>query len=166
MPLKQIRLIFSIVGLLVFASAGIALGSLLGQFPSVPESIHLYAMIFAGVISAGIGWFLTPHLVIGPFNRLRKAVQQVPASVILTATIGLFIGLALGAIAAYPVSSVAGTLGAVSAIYHRRRFRVCWTRDCDCSTGSSSGLSRPVLSQGDSRAFGRGESRNLDSHPA
>ena len=68
-------------------------------------------MIFAGVISAGIGWFLTPHLVIGPFNRLRKAVQQVPASVILTATIGLFIGLALGAIAAYPVSLLPEPLG-------------------------------------------------------
>lgn len=108
---KQIKLIFRIVGLVIFTSAGIALSAQLGQFPAVPDSIHLYAMVFSGIAGAVLGWFLTPRLTLRPFNRLRKAVQQVPASVIFAATLGLFIGLALGAIAAYPVSLLPQPLG-------------------------------------------------------
>ncbi len=111
MQTKQLQLIFRVVGLLVFGSAGLALGSLLGQFPAIPESVHLYAMIIAGVGGAVFGWFFTPGLIIGPFNRLRRAVQQVAASVIVIATLGLFVGLALGAIAAYPVSLLPQPLG-------------------------------------------------------
>ncbi|MCU0521111.1 MAG: PIN domain-containing protein [Anaerolineae bacterium] len=108
---KQARLILRIVGLLVFGSSGIALSSLLGQFPAIPDSIHLSVMIFAGLLGAVLGWFLTPGLLLGPSARLRRVVQQVPAAVILSATVGLFVGLALGAIAAYPVSLLPRPLG-------------------------------------------------------
>ncbi len=111
MQSEQSGLVFRILGLLVFGSAGIALGSLLGQFPAIPDSVRLYVMIFAGVLGAGLGWFLTPRLVLRPFNRLRRVVQHVPAPVILSATIGIFVGLALGAIAAYPVSLLPRPLG-------------------------------------------------------
>ena len=108
---RQARLIFRIVGLLVFGSSGIALSSLLGQFPAIPDSVHLSVMIFAGLLGAILGWFLTPGLLLGPSARLRRVVQQVPAAVIFSATIGLFVGLALGAIAAYPVSLLPRPLG-------------------------------------------------------
>jgi uncharacterized protein YacL len=111
MQARQIKLAFRIVGLLVFLSAAIAVSSQLEQFPAVPESIHLYVMIVSGIIGAAIGWIFTPRLVIKPFNRLRRAVQQVPAYVIAAATFGLFVGLALGAIAAYPISLLPHPLG-------------------------------------------------------
>jgi uncharacterized protein YacL len=111
MQTRQIKLIFRVVGLLVFLSAAIAVSSQLEQFPAIPESIHLYVMIISGVIGAVAGWIFTPRLVIRPFNRLRRVVQQVPAYVIAAATVGLFVGLALGAIAAYPVSLLPHPLG-------------------------------------------------------
>jgi uncharacterized protein YacL len=46
-----------------------------------------------------------------PFNRLRRIIQQVPASTIFSATLGLFVGLAFGAISAYPVSLLPPPLG-------------------------------------------------------
>ena len=111
MHMKQVRLVFRVVGLLIFGSAGIALSSFFGQFPFISESFHLYVMVVAGVVGAIFGWFFTPRLIIGPFNRLRRAIQQVAASVLVIATLGLFVGLALGAIAAYPVSLLPQPLG-------------------------------------------------------
>ncbi|TFG69290.1 MAG: PIN domain-containing protein, partial [Anaerolineales bacterium] len=58
-----------------------------------------------------LGFIFTPSLVLKPANRLRHAIQQVSAGVIVSATIGLFIGLALGAIAAYPLSLLPEPLG-------------------------------------------------------
>ncbi len=108
---KQVRAVFSVVGLLVMASLGVALGSQLRLFPSIPESVHVYVTIAAGVIGGVIGWFLTPRLLLRPFQRLRRSVQQVPTFVIFSATVGLFVGLALGAIAAYPLSLLPQPLG-------------------------------------------------------
>ena len=157
MQLKQIRLIFSIVGLFIFASAAIALASLLGQFPTIPESIHLYAMIFSGVIGAGLGWFVTPRLVIGPLNRLRRAVQQMPASVILTATIGLFIGLALGAIAAYPLSLLPRPLGQFLPFISAAAFGYA---------GLAIAIARPDLFQGWRDRFSSKETGDAPPAPA
>jgi uncharacterized protein YacL len=111
MKAKQIKLIFRFIGLLVFASAGLALASELAQVPIMPEAIQTYVIAAVGVLGAVIGWFFTPRLALRPFNRLRRAIVQVPASVIFAATVGLFVGLALGAIAAYPVSLLPDPLG-------------------------------------------------------
>jgi uncharacterized protein YacL len=111
MQARQIKLVFRIIGLLIFGSAAIAVSSQLGEFPAIPESFHLYVMVFTGIVGAVVGWIFTPRLVIKPFNRLRRLVQQVPAYVIAAATFGLFVGLALGAIAAYPVSLLPHPLG-------------------------------------------------------
>jgi uncharacterized protein YacL len=108
---KHLKLISSIIGLLVLGSAGLALSAQLGQVPAIPESFHLYITVLAGVAGAAVGWFVTPRVVLGPFTRFRRAIQQVPASTIFAATIGLFVGLALGAIAAYPVSLLPRPLG-------------------------------------------------------
>lgn len=108
---KQTDLIFRVVGLIVFASAGIALSTQLRQFPLVPETIHLYLTIATGIICAVIGWLTTPRLIVRPLSRLRKAVQQMPTHTLVSATLGLFVGLALGAIAAYPISLLPQPLG-------------------------------------------------------
>lgn len=111
MHTKQIKLVFRIVGVFILGSAGIALSSFLTQFPNLSPDVHQYAMIIAGLLGALVGWFFTPRLLLRPFNRLRRLVEQVPASMIFSATVGLFVGLALGAIAAYPVSYLPEPLG-------------------------------------------------------
>ncbi|MDF1512503.1 MAG: PIN domain nuclease [Anaerolineae bacterium] len=105
------KLILRIIGLLVLSSAGIALSVQLSEIPAIPESIQIYITIMIGVVCAILGFVFTPNLVLKPANRLRHVIQQVSASVIISATIGLFIGLALGAIAAYPLSLLPRPLG-------------------------------------------------------
>ncbi len=111
---KQVRIIFRIVGALVLGSLGIALGSQLERFPVVPASAYQYAMASAGLAGGVLGWIFTPRLVLRPFNRFRRFIDHadsVPATVILSGAVGLFVGLALGAIAAYPVSHLPEPLG-------------------------------------------------------
>ncbi len=157
MHLKQARLIFRIVGLLVLGSSGIALGSLLGQFPAVSDSVHLTVMIAAGLLGAILGWLLMPRLALGPFTRLRKAVQQVSAAVIFAATLGLFIGLALGAIAAYPVSLLPQPLGQFLPIIVAAAFGY---------VGLTVALARPDLMQSFRERFGTKEPLSASPAPA
>lgn len=108
------NIILRILGLLVFGSLGMALSeSSAVQFlsPEVISEDHL--AIILGLLGAGIGFAFTPALTLKPFRRLRKFIQQLPAHIIYSATIGLFVGLALGGIAAYPISLLPKPLGQV-----------------------------------------------------
>ncbi len=139
MQARQLKLVFRVIGMLIFLSAAIALSSQLAQFPAIPESIHLYVMIVTGLLAAVLGWIYTPRIVVKPFNRLWGAIQQVPAYVIVAATFGLFVGLALGAIAAYPVSLLPHPLGQFLPFFIAAAFGYA---------GLSIAIMRPDLFQG------------------
>jgi uncharacterized protein YacL len=111
MNTKQVKLMFRIIGLLVFGSAAIALGELIIQVPAFPISFRIYALILLGVLGGVVGYIVTPKVILRPLNRLRRLIQQVPASDIFSATLGLFVGLAFGAISAYPLSLLPDPLG-------------------------------------------------------
>lgn len=108
------KLILRILGVLVFGSIGIALSENAAIENLVTGIIaEDYVVIVLGVLGAGIGFAFTPALTIKPFRRLRKFIQQLPAYIIYSATGGLFLGLALGGIAAYPISLLPSPLGDV-----------------------------------------------------
>ncbi len=107
----ETTLILRIIGVIIFGSAGAALGIQIVEIPSIPQAIHLYITIAGGVIGALFGFIFMPRLTLKPFTRLRRAIQQLPAPVIFSAAAGLFLGLALGAIAAYPLSLLPRPLG-------------------------------------------------------
>lgn len=111
---KQVRTLIRIVGALLLGSLGIALGAQLEKFPVIPSSAYQYIVAFIGLVSAALGWVFSPQLVLRPFNRFRRFidhVENVPATMILAGVVGLFVGLAFGAIAAYPVSHLPEPLG-------------------------------------------------------
>jgi uncharacterized protein YacL len=107
----EITLILRIIGMIIFGSAGAALGIQIVEIPSIPQAIHIYITIAGGIIGALFGFLFMPRLTLKPFTRMRRAIQQLPASVIFSAAVGLFLGLALGAIAAYPLSLLPRPLG-------------------------------------------------------
>jgi len=107
----EITLILRIIGVIIFGSAGAALGIQIVEIPAIPQEIHIYVTVAGGIIGALFGFISMPRLTLKPFIRLRRAIQQLPASVIFSATVGLFLGLALGAIAAYPLSLLPRPLG-------------------------------------------------------
>ena len=104
-------LVIRIVGLLIFGSIGAALGIQIVQIPVIPETIHIYVTILSALVGGVLGFIFTPWITLKPFNRLRRAIQQLPADIIFSATVGLFLGLALGAIAAYPLSLLPRPIG-------------------------------------------------------
>ncbi|HQE93689.1 MAG TPA: PIN domain-containing protein [Anaerolineae bacterium] len=107
----QITFILRIIGVFVFGSAGAALAAQIVQIPVIPQNIHTYVMIFGGLLGAILGFIFTPRITLKPFNRFRHAVQHLPADIIFSAAFGLFVGLALGAITAYPLSLLPQPLG-------------------------------------------------------
>ncbi len=139
MRVKQIKLIVRIIGLLVLGSVGIALSVQLSQLPMISESMLFYVTVISALVGAVIGWLFTPRLVLRPLNRLRRAVQQVPPTTILSAAAGLFVGLGLGAIAAYPVSLLPVPLGQFLPFIIAAVFAY---------TGLSIAVARPDLLQG------------------
>lgn len=107
----EITFILRIIGVIIFGSAGAALSIQIIEIPSIPQAIHLYITIAGGVIGALFGFIFMPKLTLKPFIRLRRSIQQLPAPVIFSASAGLFLGLALGAISAYPLSLLPPPLG-------------------------------------------------------
>lgn len=108
----QIILILRLIGMAFFGSSGVALGVQVTLIPGMPQSsMFNYLRIFSGILGAGLGFFITPALTLKPIQQLRTSIQKLPAYIIFAATIGLFLGLALGAIAAYPLSLLPSPLG-------------------------------------------------------
>lgn len=98
------HLVLRVIGLLLLGSVCVALGAQIVQLPVVPEMAHLYIIALSGVLGAVLGFLFTPRVTLKPLRRLQSMIQKMPADVIFSATLGLFIGLALSAIAAYPLS--------------------------------------------------------------
>ncbi len=103
-------LIIRIIGLVIFGSGTIALGSqFLIWFPdlSLPPMVVL---IFSGLVGGAVGFIITPKLIIQPFYKLRTTIQQLPADTLFSAILGLFFGLIFGALAAVPLFSLPSPL--------------------------------------------------------
>jgi uncharacterized protein YacL len=111
--MDSIELIARIVGLILFALLGIALG---GQFwlwfPDILPDVTV-VRIATSVLMAFIGFVIAPWISIRPFSRLQSAIQQLPVPTLLSAIVGLFVGLAFGALTVAPLSQLPGVLGEV-----------------------------------------------------
>lgn len=109
----QLVLILRLMGVLVLGSIGVAISAQITGLPFVTESIKIYITISCGLLGAVAGFFVAPPLTLKPIQKLRRHIQQLPAHIIVSATIGLFLGLALGAISAYPLSLLPHPVGQV-----------------------------------------------------
>ncbi len=109
----QLAFILRIMGILVLGSIGVAVGAQIVRIPIIPESVQIYVTVFCGLLGAILGFFVTPSMTLKPIQKLRRNIQQVPAHTIVSSTIGLFLGLALGAISAYPLSLLPDPAGQV-----------------------------------------------------
>jgi len=104
-------LIARIVGLAIFALGGLAAtDQLLNWFP-VLDAYLIWVRIISGVLGAVLGFIVAPWISTRPFRRLRRIIQQTPPQMLLSAIMGLFVGLAFGALTAYPLSQLPAPLG-------------------------------------------------------
>ena len=93
--------IFRIVGMILMAVGGIFFGIYIAT--QIGGSPYHYAAIFL-LVGALVGLVLTPYVTVRPFLALRKRIRQAPAQQLLSAVLGLVVGLVIAALSSFPLS--------------------------------------------------------------
>lgn len=90
-----------IIGMISFAVGGLILGVRLAELSD--SSTYLYGTTFF-LLGALMGLVLTPYLTVRPLRSLIQKLRRMPAQQLLAGTVGLVIGLIIGALLAFPLS--------------------------------------------------------------
>jgi len=90
-----------IVGMMLMAIGGVFLGIHIADLTG--GSPYQYAAIFL-LVGALIGLVLTPYVTVRPFTALRKRIRQAPAHQLLSAVLGMIVGLIIAGLVSFPLS--------------------------------------------------------------
>ncbi|HUV15628.1 MAG TPA: PIN domain-containing protein [Pelolinea sp.] len=101
--MKTTVLIFRFLGLIVFAVSGYYLGNFLIPLFMPAAGVIPYA-IGAAVIFAAVGFSLMPYISLYPINWIRTYLSKVSGPTLLSALIGLVLGLIIAALVSFPIS--------------------------------------------------------------
>lgn len=99
------------IGLLVGAFIGWQVGARVAGGTEANEWGPL-ALLF-GAICGGLLFIVTPYVVLGSINRLRRKFSSIPAIDIVAAGIGLVVGGVLSSLLAFPVSLLPNPYGQI-----------------------------------------------------
>ena len=99
----------------LFAAAGFFLGLYLSPIIyGSDNSTYNDLVIYLTLIGAILGLLLTPYITVYPFRWVRKRIRVMPPLDLVAMTVGLFLGLLMGALFAWPLSLLPGWLGDVA----------------------------------------------------
>lgn len=101
--MKTIVLIFRFLGLITFAIAGFYLGQFLLELINLTPNSLPYA-IGASVVFAVLGFLVMPYISLYPINWVRTYLSKMSAQNLLSALVGLVIGLIIAALFSIPIS--------------------------------------------------------------
>ena len=101
--MKTTALIFRILGLILFAIAGYYLGEFLVEIISSDLDPLPYT-IGGAAIFAALGFLIMPYITLYPIVRARAYLIKVSGATLLSAMLGLVIGLIIAALASIPIS--------------------------------------------------------------
>jgi uncharacterized protein YacL len=113
----SVEFILRLIGMVVFAIAGVFLGVRLGQAANLSPggitfTVEQYAFTF-GLVGALVGLILTPIITIRPINALRNTLGKLSSRSLFAATLGLITSLVIAALLAFPLSLLPGVFGNV-----------------------------------------------------
>ena len=101
-----------VLGMIVFAYLGweiSGIGGLVGSRSLPPQyEPWIRSIVLA---AAAVGLIITPYLTVKPFRWAKEQIKQLPANVLFSAMLGLFMGLVLSAFLAIPLSMLPGYFG-------------------------------------------------------
>ncbi len=107
----NVDLVARLMGGLLFGLGGMTYSEqIVTWFPALEPHLS-WLRIAVSCVLALVGFAVAPWVSTRPFRRLRYAIQQLPAQTLLSAIVGLFIGMAFGALASYPLARLPGQLG-------------------------------------------------------
>ena len=104
--------LFGVLGGLLYGIVGYYLGvAIAGTYELTTSSVFVvWSATIAGVV---LGYFLAPWLVIAPAWAARSSLRNVPTKDLVSATLGLAIGLLIAALLAYPLSRLPPPFGGI-----------------------------------------------------
>ncbi|MBF6612401.1 MAG: PIN domain nuclease [Chloroflexi bacterium] len=104
-----------VIGMLLFAAAGFLLALYLSPvlYGDSPNSFSELVLPLT-IVGAIVGLMATPYLTVYPLRAARNRLRLMPATDLLWATLGLFVGLVLGALISWPLSILPGWVGRVA----------------------------------------------------
>lgn len=104
-----------LIGMALFAAAGFFLGLYLSPIIyGGDNSAYNDLVIYLTLIGAIFGLLVTPYVTVYPVRWVRKRIRLMPPLDLVAMTLGLFIGLLMGALLAWPLSLLPGWLGEVA----------------------------------------------------
>lgn len=145
------------VGMVLFMILGARLGTETADFLAISEQETAVIFSLVGIL---FGLVITPWITVRPIRLLSHMINEVPMEVIFTGVMGLFIGLILGLLTAYPLSllgeplgnlappTVSVVMGYLGMTMLSRRSREVWNF---LSDWLGVGRGRPFLSMGTER---------------
>jgi uncharacterized protein YacL len=100
------RIIGMGVFMLLFGRLGVNAAVSLG----LPSDLTTFIFLLVGVLA---GLILTPWLTVRPVRFIRKMITEMPVENLVTAFLGLIVGLLISLLAAYPLSLLAAPFGSL-----------------------------------------------------
>lgn len=94
--------------MVVLAVVGMYTGFAVASALGLPIDIWVLTLTLIGAL---IGLVLSPYLTVHPARVVRQRVMQMPTQALVSGTLGLMLGLALGAMAAVPLSYLPNPFG-------------------------------------------------------
>ncbi|MDP2966389.1 MAG: PIN domain-containing protein [Pelolinea sp.] len=101
--MKVTVLIFRFLGLILFAAAGYYLGNLIVPL-LFPTAAKLPYVIGSSVVLAVLGFLIMPAITLNPINLIRSYLSKISGPTLLSALIGLVMGLIIAALTSLPIS--------------------------------------------------------------
>ncbi|MCD6355746.1 MAG: TRAM domain-containing protein [Anaerolineaceae bacterium] len=110
--MKTTALIFRIIGLILFAFAGFYLGEVL--IGIIDNTIYFLPYAIGGaVIMAAIGFLVMPHITLYPTLRVRSYLTKLSGPTLISAMVGLVIGLVIAALITIPIINLPDPFGSI-----------------------------------------------------
>lgn len=97
-----------LAGMVFFAVVGWRIGESI-----VSDEAQFRYIIVLVLAGAALGLIITPWITLRPYFWARKTIRQIPAQQLLSATIGLLIGLIIAALTSFPLSFLPSPLGSI-----------------------------------------------------
>jgi uncharacterized protein YacL len=101
-----------LLGMALFAAAGLLLGVYLS--PIIYGTEYNDIVAYLTLIGAIFGLLVTPYITVYPFRWARTRLKQMPPLDLVALAAGLFLGLLMGALLAWPLSLLPGWLGQIA----------------------------------------------------
>lgn len=109
------NLLIRFIGMLLFAAAGLMLGLWLpaGSAAESPDGLNV-AALWLPLLGALVGFIIMPFLTVYPLRAVRRWLRSLGAGEVASAGFGLFVGLLLGALLSWPLSTLPAPLGQIA----------------------------------------------------